>query len=399
MEDIILCACGCGASITPRGVNGKPRRYLKGHQCKGRVLSKDETYWELRLQKLQSKAHCCLCGCGEKVIVDMKWLLDRASASCVWLPKYKPDHMPMVFCGCGCGTLVPKVNERNQSRGYVPEHSGRASIGIPRRSTNWESLAASWTESAPVCACGCGIRLRRTAEQMRTSHMRKFSFLPGHNTRRGCITSITVEEQSVVLGSLLGDMSISKPKLNPRLAFTHGPAQIRYAHHKMQVLERFSWWSQEGNTSGFKVNSIGIRGSSACMPILENIWHIVCPDGSNKKVVTSRWLDLLDDRSLAYWFMDDGSTGFSQKRDASGHKTISHVVLHTQGFSLEENHLMKDWFVGQGVLCRVAVYDGYPCLYFPKIGAESLVGRVRPFIHSDLLYKMGQSPVEAVWPV
>jgi len=47
-----LCECGCGTMIPAFATNGKPRRYLQGHQNKKRV--------EIFMQP-------CECGCGEMI--------------------------------------------------------------------------------------------------------------------------------------------------------------------------------------------------------------------------------------------------------------------------------------------------------------------------------------------
>lgn len=375
MSDGIQCECGCGSEITPLGLNGRPRRFLKGHQTKGRRVKRDDLYWESRLTRLQKRAEICACGCGEMVSLTLDWLKGYGG-SCVWIPKYKMGHIPLIPCGCGCAKRIPAFNRRNQPRTHLPEHAGRARKLFPQ--VDWAARLQVWSQTAPKCACGCGEYLSRTVQQLQ-NYKPETQFLLGHHRRRGCLTEITAEERSVILGSLLGDFSISRPKETPRLAFTHGINQKEYALYKMEKLERFAWFWEETVTSGYKEGGMGVRGSSSCMPVLEQIWQIVRPEG--QKRITLQWLSLIDDLALAFWFMDDGSISKS-----NGH--ISYAALHTEGYSEEENNLSATWFHHLGMQnTRVAHAKNRPYLYFPRQEAEELIRRVRPYLHSSMLYK------------
>jgi hypothetical protein len=46
--DLIDCACGCGEVIPRRGANGKLRRFVRGHQNRGKTYPRDATYWGIR---------------------------------------------------------------------------------------------------------------------------------------------------------------------------------------------------------------------------------------------------------------------------------------------------------------------------------------------------------------
>ena len=378
--DTIECACGCGTTLSRLGRNGKPRRFMRGHQTLGKKFPKDDKYWGRRLGKLHTRAKACTCGCGSKVLVSMSWLREREGQRCVWIPRYKEGHMPYVFCVCGCGSKVPLLDSRNQQRCCVPSHAHK--LSGPRKGRDWAKAAEEWNREAPSCACGCGIQLGRTAKQLRTSSY-KAEFVQGHNRRRTSVPALTALEESVILGSLLGDLCITRPKETPRLCFTHGIDQEAYARHKMDVLHRLSWWSSVCPTSGYAPEKLGVRGSSSCLHVLEDIYQLVRSGPEGGKFVTAAWLQKLDIRSLAYWFMDDGSVG----RSAETQK-ISTALIHTQGFSVAENRVLADWMCGQGFSTEVKIYDGRPCLYLDRQGVRPFFKAIRPFIHESMRYKV-----------
>ena len=388
---VLTCACGCEIEISPLGLNGKPRRFIQGHQTKNRRTERTPAYWTQRVFRINARAGMCLCGCGEKVIVTLEWVKARASKSCVHIPRYLDGHMPEVSCGCGCGTLVPAFDEKHQPRSYVPAHAGKAAAGILK--VDWEKRTRDWNTSAPLCGCGCGQRLVRSLTQLRAQY-EDVKYLAGHNGRRACVTELSGVEWSVILGSLLGDLSITRayPGSTPRLQFTHGMDQVDYARHKTEVLSRLGWDFVSGvATSGYKKGGLGCRGASSCMPVFESVWELTRGGGS--KSLTQGWLDRLDGRSLAYWYMDDGSVSWSKH---SGN--LNQISLHTEGFTREENESLATWLGTKGVRgVTVPTTKGYPYLYLPRETAESFLSLVQPYAHASMAYKF--SPREGTWPV
>ena len=339
-----------------------------------------DVYWETRLERLLRRERLCACGCGEPIQVTLDWLRDRKGQRNVWLPKYVAGHVPLIACVCGCGELIEAVGDRGRPRKVLNvQHAAR--LTPPPSRVDWQQRAAAWNAEAPECACGCGTRRPRTPEQME-NRLPDARYLQGHSHRRACVQDFTDEERSIILGTLLGDFSIGVPHSTPRLAFTHGLSQRDYATHKMKKLARLSWWSDVAQTSGYTDN-LGIRGSSSCLPALTEIYDLTRPGGA-RKTVSEAWLDQLDDRSLAYWMMDDGSVYFSNHTSE-----VSHASLATQGFTEEEHDLMLSWFQARGYRSVAkARSKGYWYLYIPREDADRLVGAIRPFVHESMRYKV-----------
>lgn len=244
---------------------------------------------------------------------------------------------------------------------------------------HWREKVEEWNNNAPICACGCNTKLH-ISTQKSLYYPRKF--LPGHNARRvNPVLNLTNDERSVILGTLLGDFSLLRPHrtANPRLAFSHGLPQEDYAKHKMEVLHRFSWSWRIIDSDGYKLDGKLIVGACSCMPIFNEILSLVCSNES--KLVTKPWLDLIDSQALAYWFMDDGSTSWSETN-------LAFVAFHTEGYTAAENDLICSWFKDRGYCsARVAFSKRRPYLYLPREDGFRLLDEVSPFLHSSMRYK------------
>jgi len=383
---MVECACGCGTRITRKGKNGKPRKYLRGHQTRGRKMvdRSSEAYWENRVRRMNTSAPLCRCGCGNPVTITVSWLKQASENGTrpVWRPKYVEGHMPQVPCGCGCGTLVDILDVRGQPRSCVPSHAGR--LSTPPEKVDWESRTSEWNQNAPDCACGCGKPLVRTVGQMR-AYIPDPDYLPGHNQRKACVLYMTPEEESFIYGSLLGDGCLTRSATGtPRFVFTHGASQKAYAEHKIEVLSRFGASLRRVENAGFGDTSY--QGRTSCMPLFESVWDVVRRDG--KKQVNPEWLSKVNPRGLAYWFMDDGSVQRNHNHNNKNRGQVYNAALHTEGFSEQENHLLSDFLSFEyGVGAQVKQTRDHFYLYIPRKSAVRLLEVVEPYLHESMAYK------------
>lgn len=381
--DTIECACGCGTEISPVGKNGKPRKFLKGHATKNRNFKKvgSEEWWEKRLERINSKPGLCKCGCGTPVVVDMKWLKANSgpTGKTVYKPRFAQGHMPQIECACGCGTLINKYGKKNRLNKCVPSHGGRLATPVTITEEEWVRRTEEYNASAPQCACGCGQYLTRTVSSMKSRNQNIPKYATGHNSRTHLVHRFTPLENSIIYGSLLGDMSITIPTTgNPRLAFTHGRPQKEYAIHKTESLKRLGAKFREIKSAGYGEVSIVMRTS--CMPILMEVWNKVRPNG--KKEVNEEWLKEIDEVALAYWFMDDGSLSRTKGGEPSN------CSIHTCGFSEKENELLSS-FLSQrfGLKAIISHSKGYPYLRFNVKDTKRLVSIISPHLHPSMAYK------------
>jgi hypothetical protein len=104
LNQLILCACGCGKTFYKYDSTGRPRRFISGHNG----------YIPRRL---------CACGCGEYVkSVKSKFKINHWSKR--RLLGFKQES---ISCACGCGTKLFKYDKYWRKRKYISGHNARKS--------------------------------------------------------------------------------------------------------------------------------------------------------------------------------------------------------------------------------------------------------------------------------
>ncbi len=152
-------------------------------------------------------------------------------------------------------------------------------------------------------------------------------------------------EQEIVLGSLLGDgsLKIMKDYRNARFSFRHSIKQADYFWWKAKQLknisgEKFAWEQAPDGLGGKK-----LRYQSAALPALTELYKLVCHKGQLR--IRRRWLNKLTARSLAIWWLDDGSIITNGRRG----------VICTDGFDLKSVQLLAQYLQ---VVWKINVHIG-----------------------------------------
>lgn len=136
--------------------------------------------------------------------------------------------------------------------------------------------------------------------------------------------------KEIILGSLLGDgsLKIYKPYKNARFSFRHSVQQREYFFWKVDQLKEISsescWWEQQKNGLGGKMLRYQSEAKVALTALYEETHE------KNRLVIRRKWLNQLTARSLAVWWLDDGSLIVNGRRG----------VLCTDPFSYEEQKLL-----------------------------------------------------------
>lgn len=124
-------------------------------------------------------------------------------------------------------------------------------------------------------------------------------------------------------------MSVDKHWKEARLSITHSSKQEEYFDHKCAVLHNYLGKISKCPRFDKRVNKFYNKCSvrSKCHPLFTKIYNEFYINGI--KTINDNILEKLTPRSIAYWFMDDGSN--------SG-------VIATNCFSYEECALIQKWF-------------------------------------------------------
>lgn len=165
--------------------------------------------------------------------------------------------------------------------------------------------------------------------------------------------------KEVIRGSLLGDgsLKIHKSYKNARFSFRHSIHQQEYFHWKVNLLKEISgescWWEQEKNGLGGRM----LRYQSIASEELTKIYHAT--NKSDHLVIKRKWLNQLTPRSLAIWWLDDGSLITNSRRG----------VLCTDPFTYKEQkilarYLLKVWGVNVAIGKITRIREGKRYEYY-----------------------------------
>ena len=184
------------------------------------------------------------------------------------------------------------------------------------------------------------------------------------------VGSLTKEQKSILVGSLLGDGTMRK-KVNAYLEINHAFSQKAlvdwmYVKFKNLVLTPPKWRKGNGKREAY-------RFSTRSLPELTKFYNQFYKFG--KKIIPDSIK--LDNLSLAIWFMDDGS------------KSRSSIYLNTQQFTIDEqNKLIKildDQFGIKSTLNKDKIY------FRIRVRSESskkMVKLIEKYILPEFRYKI-----------
>lgn len=197
---------------------------------------------------------------------------------------------------------------------------------------------------------------------------------------------LTPIERQVIIGGLLGDLScrISRTSIYARLEGGHCERQKEYMLWKINLLQRLMFNVGRAATGAYLYQSRNFKA-------LNEYYHLFY--SKECKSINREILDLLGDFGLLIWYLDDGTY----------HKRDRNIRLHTNGFTFEEQLIIKKWFK-EKYNVEPSVYKNtdnkrYPnknwyYLYFKVKDSEKLLGLFRKFpVPNCMKYKLGNTDI------
>jgi hypothetical protein len=191
---------------------------------------------------------------------------------------------------------------------------------------------------------------------------------------------ITKVVEQVILGTLLGDGSIPKPRPRnrPSLVMGHGEKQWDYLDLKRRLIGRggTEYWGKGGYEGSGRTKRIAIPTSTG----VSNLIQTLClRDG--KRHITPEWVAALDPLALAIWYMDDGSCTFPKTQRPRAHIAANRYPEDEAALLVK---CLRDRF---GIECGLFDYKG-PTIVLSADGTERFHSIIAPYIHRDLKYKV-----------
>lgn len=142
----------------------------------------------------------------------------------------------------------------------------------------------------------------------------------------------TKDQVSIIIGTLLGDASLSSSGNFKRLSVSHCEKQLDYLLWKKKMLSNFV--TRMVKNEEWKWGSVMYSINTMGHQDFDKIYNILYRN--DKKVITYNLINHLDNLALAVWFMDDGSS----KKNKNGVTYCSKIS--TEGFSYKENVILQN---------------------------------------------------------
>jgi hypothetical protein len=225
---------------------------------------------------------------------------------------------------------------------------------------------------------------------------------------------ICASQLQLLLGTLLGDGCLSIPENETKKPYVPRPPSltkrgvvrksrtpttpprgpcIRYrANHSVKQdlycrdkAAKLGWLvlstphvSKNGGFGTFNTAFSTLKSPS--LDFLRTLCYRQDETGRYVKEVNEHWLSLLDWEGVAYWVMDDGTSGGA-------------LSIATHGFRHEETVLLANWLTAKGIDALVSIErkpDGrqYSYVRLNRESSRLLAERIRPFMHPSMMYKL-----------
>lgn len=188
--------------------------------------------------------------------------------------------------------------------------------------------------------------------------------------------NFTQEQIEVLYGTLLGDAYIGTNCKNYRVSINQGGEQEKYFDYKCKIfhnlLGKINKTPRYDKRTQKYYNKFAVRLMTN--PFFNELHDKLYING--RKTITQEWLDKMTDRSLAFWFMDDGSN--------SG-------VLATNCYTLDECKLVQKWLFDKykikTTLQKVTNKEQY-LIYIKVCSRKLFYNIVYPYFIPSMLYKI-----------
>jgi len=195
----------------------------------------------------------------------------------------------------------------------------------------------------------------------------------------------TEDHKQILFGSILGDASLTKCKVNYFFEEVHSIKQKDYLIWKNKYLKIFHGKLRDKLCENSKLNKIyrQIRLSTSAIPTITEYYRLFYKN--NKKTISREILDQLNELGLTIWYLDDGSVRLVDNL----------ITFSTDSYSYNEHFLISSWFRRKfGIFPRIYRRRGKYYLTFGRKDSNTLLLIFRRVfksynVPSCMWYKLG----------
>lgn len=194
--------------------------------------------------------------------------------------------------------------------------------------------------------------------------------------------TLTSELEEIIIGLLLGDLFAEKikPSSNTRLQFKQSNKNKAYIDHLYSLFKEYCNSEPKVTSSmekrpGRTELNVSIKFWTSSLPCF-NKFRELFYDSSGKKFIPLNLEEIITQRSLAYWVMDDG------------YKSSNGFYLCTESYTLEENHKLSEILKNKFNLdCGVHKHTNGHRLYVFSTSKDRLLELIHPYLIDHFYYK------------
>jgi len=190
----------------------------------------------------------------------------------------------------------------------------------------------------------------------------------------------------ILAGFVLGDGNIQKNAQATsdiyRIRKTHGMSQLEYCEFSAEILNTTVSFHGKSGYTGETQPTCQTKSLFINPQFISSFYN-----KGGKKQIYDECEEYFSERTLALWYMDDGSAGIYNDKGANS-------TLNTQGFSYEEHEILQRILKNKFDLdCRIAdenKKDGrhYNFLAFNNENSRKLHNMIQEYIHPSMYYKL-----------
>lgn len=214
-----------------------------------------------------------------------------------------------------------------------------------------------------------------------------------NNTDRNKDILLTDKVKQILVGTLLGDSTISKYRrdcesvkiLNSRVSTTHSIKQKEYVKYLQELINQENLkcnYTEDLKEHHSKINNrtivtFGQCSLSTTRNIVFNSWRDLWYP-NNIKIVPRELVDTyLSPLAIAIWFMDDGS------------KNNCSYYLHTEGFSIEDVNFLRGLLNSKyNINTCLHSMRGKPTIYISAKSRNVFTTLILPYVCNSMKYKL-----------
>jgi hypothetical protein len=184
-------------------------------------------------------------------------------------------------------------------------------------------------------------------------------------------------QKEYIYGALLGDACLKKDTGNGNAYLSIGQINLQYVKWQYKIMKNFV-------RSKIKIYKKQTRSNlyyfyTISHPNFTRIYHLVYPNG--RKRITNGWIRNLTPRSLAFWYMDDGSIT----------RSTHQMRISTESFTQEELRLLQRFlFKKWGMIAEIkpSPAEGKFLMLFHAKERDKFFSLIKQYIIPAMRYKI-----------